>query len=57
MERNKNSGALSSICLSVILSFMSPGLVAKPIETSKATLADAGVINKDQILYWLINRR
>lgn len=56
MERNKNSGALSSICLSVILSFMSPGLVAKPIETSKATLADAGVINKDQILYWLIKR-
>ena len=56
MEQNKNSGALSSICLSVILSFMSPGLVAKPIETSKATLADAGVINKDQILYWLIKR-
>jgi immune inhibitor A len=56
MERHKNSGALSSICLSVILSFMSPGLVAKPIETSKSTLADAGVINKDQILYWLIKR-
>ena len=56
MARNENRGVLSSLCLSIILSFMSPALVAKPIETSTATLADAGVINKDQILYWLIKR-
>ncbi|WP_065204488.1 immune inhibitor A domain-containing protein [Shewanella woodyi] len=56
MISKSNGGILSKICFSITLSLMGSTLMAKPLDLANATLADAGVVNKEQILYWLIKR-
>ncbi|NRD71724.1 immune inhibitor A [Shewanella sp. VB17] len=56
MGLTNSRGMLLSVCLLINLLLMSILVVAKPLDLSKATLADPGVINKEQILYWLIKR-
>ncbi|QFU25005.1 immune inhibitor A [Shewanella eurypsychrophilus] len=59
------AGSLASLSLSLILGISaSSSALAKPIDITpvnlsaldSGTLADAGVINKERILYWLIKR-
>lgn len=58
------TGSILSLSLSVVLGLASSSLLAKPLDkpnmhplaAGAGTLADAGVINQERILYWLIKR-
>ena len=56
MRLTNHKGIFWGVCFSISLFLMNFFAVAKPLDLSNATLPDPGVINKEQILYWLIKR-